>query len=169
MAQGGSEGHRVRALRAVRAALTGRAAKSAEMVVTAAMVQELENNKRAVPVCGKDRRTVTAAILMAAAEQGMRVEVFDGGARGRVVDKVAEAHQWAVETGWVQRAAATATLARWRGLAIRRGPEAQNIMIEMGVGWEGATEGFREVFDRVVGIDNRRHRIGGKAGHSQTS
>ena len=35
-------------------------------------------------------------------------------------------------------------------------------MIEMGVGWEGATEGFREVFDRVVGIDTRRHRIGDK-------
>ena len=158
--QGGSEGHRVEALQAVRVALTDRVAESAEMVVTAAMVQELEDNRRTV--CGKDRRTVTAAILIAAAEMGMRVEVFDGGARGRAGDRVAEAHQWAVEAGWVQKAAATATLARWRDLAIRRGPEAQTIMIEMGVGWEGATEGFRKVFDRVVGIDNRRHRIGDK-------
>jgi len=158
--QGGSEGHRVEALQAVRAALTDRVAKSAEMVVTAAMVQELEDNRRAV--CGKDRRTVTAAILIAAAEMGMRVEVFDGGARGRAGDRVAEAHQWAVEAGWVQKAAATATLAQWRDLAIRRGPGAQTIMIEMGVGWEGATEGFKKVFDRVVGIDNRRHRIGDK-------
>ena len=31
-----------------------------------------------------------------------------------------------------------------------------------GVGREGATEGFREVFGRVVGIDNKRNRIGDK-------
>ena len=49
---------------------------------------------------------------------------------------------------------------QWRGEG--RVPDAQNIMIEIWVGWEGATEGFREVFDRVVWIDNMRHRIGDK-------
>ena len=32
----------------------------------------------------------------------------------------------------------------------------------MGSRWEGATEIFREVFDRVVGINNKRNRIGVK-------
>ena len=55
------------------AALTDRVAQSVERVVTAAMVRALENYKR--DVCGKGRRAVTSAILMAAEEQGMRVEV----------------------------------------------------------------------------------------------
>ena len=32
-------------------------------------------------------------------------------------------------------------------------------MIEMGVGWAGATEGFKQVFDRVVGINRKRQKI----------
>ena len=41
-------------------------------------------------------------------------------------------------------------------------------MIEMGVGWAGATEGFRMVFGRTVGIDWKRQNIdlGDKGGHS---
>ena len=96
MAQEGSEGQRVRVLRDMRAALTDRVSRSVEMVVTVAMVQELEDNKR--DMCGKDMRVVTAAILLAAEEHSMRVEVFDGGARGKIVDRVAEAHLWAVES-----------------------------------------------------------------------
>ena len=57
------------------------------------------------------------------------------------MDRVAMAHQWAVDTGWVQGAEPTAALARWRGLAIQRGLDAQNIMIEMGVQWEYSGNG----------------------------
>ena len=40
-------------------------------------------------------------------------------------------------------------------MAIQRGkdPKHNVIVIEMGVGWAGATEGFRKVFNRTVGID----------------
>ena len=117
VAPGGAEGQRVRALRAMRAELTGRVAGTPEMVVTVAMVQELEDNKR--EVCSQGRRAVRAAILMAAEEQGMHVEVFDGGARGMAVHRVAEAHQWAVTARWVREAEAAAVLERWRSLAIR--------------------------------------------------
>ena len=113
----GAEGQRVRALRAMRAELTDRVAESPEIVVTAAMVPELEDNKR--EVCSQARREVTSAILMAAEEQGMQVEVFDGGAPGSVVDRVAEAHQWAVDARWVREAEAAAVLERWRDLAIQ--------------------------------------------------
>jgi hypothetical protein len=45
-------------------------------------------------------------------------------------------------------------VAKWRG------EKNQHIMSEMGVGWAGATEGFKQVFDRVVGIDRKRQKIG---------
>ena len=61
-------------------------------------------------------------------------------------------HQWAVEAGWIGKKEAAATLKAWQALAIRRGKEPQHIVIEMGVGWAGATEGFRKAFDRTVGI-----------------
>ena len=69
MAQGGGEGQRMKALRAMKEALTGRVAGSPEMVLTAAMVRELEENRR--EMCGQDRRGVAAAVLMAAEEHGM--------------------------------------------------------------------------------------------------
>ena len=109
-------------------------------MVTAAMVQELEDNKRAT--CSHGRQAVTAAILMAAEEQGMKVKVFNGGAGGRVVDRVADAHQWAVEASWVKEAEEAVVLERWQGLAIRRGSDAPDIMIKiMGVGWEVGGKG----------------------------
>ena len=57
---------------------------------------------------------------------------------------------------------AAATLKAWQALAIGRGKDPQHIVIEMGVGWAGATEGFRMVFDRTVGIDWKRQNIGDK-------
>ena len=39
-------------------------------------------------------------------------------AHGKVVDRVAEAHQWTVAVGWVRKAEAAAVLEGWQGLAI---------------------------------------------------
>ena len=44
-------------------------------------------------------------------------------------------------------------------MALEREEKNQHIMIEMGVGWNGATDGFKKVFDRVVGIDRKRQKI----------
>ena len=72
---------------------------------------------------------------------------------------MAEAQQWAVKAGWVWEAEAEITLAAWRKVAVLREEKNQHIMIEMGVGWNGATDGFKQVFDRVVGIDRKRQKI----------
>ena len=122
------------------------------------MLREWKDNKRVL--CGGVKIGVTAAVLMAAAQEGMKVEMFEvgcGGKRGR--DGVAEAQQWAVKAGWIEQAEAEATLAAWRKVAVLREAQNQHIMIEMGVGWNGATEGFKQVFDRVVGIDRKRQKI----------
>ena len=122
------------------------------------MMREWRDNKRVL--CGGTKDGVTAAVLMAAAQEEMKVEMFEvgcGGKRGR--DGVAEAQQWAVQAGWIGQAEAEVTLAAWRKVAVLRGEQNQHIMIEMGVGWNGATEGFKKVFDRVVGIDRRRQKI----------
>ena len=52
-------------------------------------------------VCGgtSTREGVTAAILMAAAQEKMHVEMFEVGGRGQDRDAVAEAQQWAVASG----------------------------------------------------------------------
>ena len=65
-----------------------------------------------------------------------------------------------MKAGWIGQAEAEVTLAAWKELAVRRSEKNQHIMIEMGMGWNGATEGFRRVFDRVVGIDRKRQKIG---------
>ena len=87
-----------------------------------------------------------------------------GGSGGKARDAVAEAQQWAVATGWIGKREAAATLKAWQGWAIQRGKETQHIMIRMGVGWTGATEGFSMVFSRTVGIDWKRQNIGARQG-----
>ena len=54
------------------------------------------------------------------------------------------------------------TLKAWQALAIRRDKKPRYIVIEMGVSWAGATEGFQKVFDRTVGIDRNQRNIGDK-------
>ena len=104
---------------------------------------------------------------MAAAQEKMKVEMFEVGCGGQGRDGVAEAQQWAVWAGWIGQAEAAVTLAAWQKLAIRRGKKSQYVMIEIGVGWAGgATEEFKHVFDRVIGIDRKRQKIG-DAGKTQ--
>ena len=124
------------------------------------MVRELRVNKR--DICGRSREGVTAAILMDAAQEGMKVVMLEVGGGGTDRDGVADAQQWAVQAGWIGKAEAAVTLKAWQALAIRRGKKSQYIVIEMGVGWAGATEGFHTLFDRVAGIDRKRQNIGDK-------
>ena len=75
------------------------------------MVQEMRDNKRGI--CGGSREGVTAAILMAAAQEEMKVEMFEVGGGGKDRDGVAEAQQWAVQAGWIGKAEAAVTLKAW--------------------------------------------------------
>ena len=55
---------------------------SVHPVVTVAMVQELRDNRRGI--CGRAREGVAAAILMAATQEAMQVEMFEvGGGSGQ--------------------------------------------------------------------------------------
>ena len=130
-------------MRAIREDLNKRISGSAHPVVTVAMVRELRDNRRVI--CGGAREGVIAAIgfLMATSQEAMQVEMFEVGGGGQDRGAVAEAHQWAVEEGWIERKEASATLKAWQALAIRRGKDPQNIVIEMEVGWAGATEGIQ--------------------------
>ena len=69
---------------------------------------------------------------------------------------------------------AEVTLQAWQDLAIRRGKDHQRVVIEMGVGWAGATEGFRMVFSRSdshgrdrQSLEEAEHRRQGNHGHSR--
>ena len=126
---------------------------SANPVVTVAMVQELRDNRRGL--CRGPREGVTAVVLMSAAPEKMQVEMFNVGKGGQDRNAVAEAQQWAVETGWIGKKEAAVTRQAWQDLANpnQRGRNPQHIVIEMGVGRAGATEGFRMVFSRTAGID----------------
>ena len=155
---GGLKGARAKAVWGMREVLQTRVGGSENPVVTFAMLLEWRDNKR--DLCGGAKDGVTAAIFMAAAQEGMKVEMFEVGCGGkRERDGVEEAQQWAVKAGWIGQPEAAATLAAWQELALRRGETNQHILIEMGVGWNGATEGFQQVFDRVVGIDRKRQKI----------
>ena len=61
------------------------------------MVREMRDDKR--DICGGSREGVTAAILMAAAQEGMKVEMFEVGGGGMDRDRVVEVHQWVVQAG----------------------------------------------------------------------
>ena len=49
-----------------------------------------------------------------------------------------------MEAGWIGKKEAVATLKACQALAARRGKDTQHIVIEMGVGWAGATAGFKQ-------------------------
>ena len=75
VAKGGPRGERTRAVRAIREVLGERVWGAAEPVVTFAMVRGMRDNKRGI--CGGSREGATAAIPMAAAQEGMKVEMFE--------------------------------------------------------------------------------------------
>ena len=88
---GGPRGAKAKAVRGIRKVLEERVSGAKDPVVTFAMVWEMRENKR--DLCGGAREGVTAAILMAAAQEGMKVEMFEVGCGGKERDVVVEAQQ----------------------------------------------------------------------------
>ena len=64
-----------------------------------------------------------------------------------------EALQWAKERGW---RTPKAGVCRPQSAPI---PRREAVCIELGTGWEGATEGLRSVWDRVVTVDVERQTM----------
>ena len=69
-----------------------------------------------------------------------------------------EAHTWATQQGWV---------VRWVPTDPPAHRNTERIAIELGSGWEGASEGLRMVWDRVLTLDQTRHTLT-KAGSKTT-
>ena len=70
---GGAKGARAKAVRGMREVLQRRVAGAENPVVTFAMMREWRDNKRVL--CGGAKDGVTAAALMAAAQEEMKVEM----------------------------------------------------------------------------------------------
>ena len=97
---GDPQGERAKAVRGMRELIVKRVGGADKPVVSYAMLREWKDNKR--DLCVGRKVGVVAAVLMAAAQEGAKVEMFElgcGGKRGR--DGVAEAQQWAVKAGWI--------------------------------------------------------------------
>ena len=64
-----------------------------------------------------------------------------------------EALAWAKDRGWVT------PIETHEGPQSAPKPQQEAVAIEMGTGWEGATEGLRKVWDRVVTVDAERNKV----------
>ena len=120
--------------------------------LTAAQIAILKDNARGGSGSGK---AVEAILWELEQEGGISLEDVirgKGGAERRGWRE--EARQWGLARGW-RMPARTAP----RGAPI---PPAEAAMVELGSGWEGATDGLKLVWDRVITVDKERHTISGK-------
>ena len=125
--------------------------------VTAAMTRQMEHNLRAA---GDTTSRVAAAIMMVAAEQGLTIEDRRQGAGRTPRDWAAESMEWAHKQGWVTKKEAKKAIRAVQSHPQQTGgKQLESVCVELGSGWEGASEGLRQVFDRVVQMDKERHPI----------
>ena len=140
----------VRHLQKTRRWVESRAEKG---VVTAAMFTQMKENlkEKRVGTLGVE---AAVAYLEATGEVSLEDRVRGAGGKERREWRK-EAKEWATKRGWVQ--IATSTLHSPPPL-----PKKEAVALELGSGWEGATEGLRRVWDRVITVDLSRHTM--KAG-----
>ena len=72
---GGAKGARAKAVRGMREVIWKRVGGAKDPVITFAMLREWKDNKR--DLCGGAKAGVTAAVLMAAAQEEIKVEMFE--------------------------------------------------------------------------------------------
>ena len=102
---------------------------------------------------------VRAAIVILAAKGEVRVKArveSSGGAPNETW--VREALQWASQQGWMTKEEAAATEHR-ANQKITDMQEFVPTLLELGTGYEGATEGLKEAWTRVVTQDMTRQKI----------
>ena len=141
-------------MRKVRKWVSGRAEGKQ---ITAAMVRQMEHNLRET---GGTTKRVAAAIILVAAEDDMIIEDRRQGSGRAPRDWAKETLEWATQKGWVTaKQAAKAAQAVQQHPRQAGGKTHEAVCLELGSGWEGATEGLRQVYDRVVTMDMDRQRI----------
>ena len=101
---------------------------------------------------------IEATLVLLAAEEGMKMECRSQGKRKTQRDWIREAAEWAAEARWEMKypTARTIALAK-QSIATREGPET--VIVELGSGWLGATEGLQKVVTRVIQQDEKRQTI----------
>jgi hypothetical protein len=102
---------------------------------------------------------IEASVALMAAEGTLKVENRAGGPKGKERDWVKEAVEWAHSEGWTLPMPTTkATLAEARKNSTGR-KEGETTIIELGSGWNGASEGLAKVFTRVITVDAVRQTV----------
>ena len=126
--------------------------------VTAPMVRQMEAN---LTQKGEQRKMIAAAVILLAAQSGMTVEDRRQGVGGSERSWAHESIAWAKEAGWMKAHPRQTNKAEAAALAaVTEHPtHEESVCIELGSGWEGATRGLRQVFDRVVTVDCSRQTI----------
>jgi hypothetical protein len=123
---------------------------------TSAHIQQMKTGLRQGKKCPVIQIEATLALL--AAEEGMKMESRVQGSLKKDRNWIQEAIRWAVASGWQLKhpPARTLTLATQR--VTTRG-ENETVIVELGSGWLGATEGLQRVAMRVVQQDEKRQTL----------
>ena len=151
LGEGGPKAEMGRAIRSVREAV---ARCTTNGHVSAALMTTMgENLKR------RTQREVEAALLILAAQKEVTVEAKVRGVGGSRRDWANETMQWAVTQGWLGPQEANDLMSS-AAEAIRVPTGIMPTVIELGSGWNGATEGLQRVFERVVTLDRDQHSQG---------
>ena len=126
--------------------------------ITAPMVMQMEKNLT------REHDTthrIAVAILTVAAEKGLQVEDRRTGVGRQKRNWLQETKAWA--TAQKIRIAGTTQAMREANQRVKQHPKAKEaVCMEEGSGWEGATKGLRQAFDRVITSDKVRQTIKGK-------
>lgn len=117
-------------------------------VTAAHLCQMKENLKRGVSATGVEAMVVE---MEDNGEITLEDRVRGKGGRPRPRWRE-EARGWARERGWKQTPTLPTT-------GPSRGPPKEQVAVEFGTGWEGATEGMRRVWDRVITVDLKRQTL----------
>ena len=150
----GKDSQTQKAIRSVRDWLKKRVSGD---TITAPMVRQMEKNLTAA---GDTTHRVAVAIITVAAEAGMKVEDRREGRGKAERNWLKETQTWAK----AQNIKISGVVPALRDAAMRiqqhpKGDEA--VCLEEGSGWEGATKGLRQAFDRVITSDIKRQTIRG--------
>ena len=122
--------------------------------VSAALLSSMGDNLKR-----ESQREIDAAAVILAARGEIVIEARVRTPGSAETTWAATAMQWAVEAGWMGQEEANDTLLKAKR-SIHTNEEPMPTIIELGSGWNGATEGLRRVFGRVVTLDKAQHPIG---------
>ena len=151
IAAGGVTATMGKAIRSVRNTVLKRAEHGR---VSAALLLSMgENLKR------ESQKEIDAAAVVLAARGEIVIEARVQTMRNEGTTWADAAIQWAVAAGWMGQKEAADILIKAKK-AIHTAGEQVPTIIELGSGWNGATEGLRRVFGRVVTLDKAQHPIG---------